>query len=97
MHGTEYSWLSSAFYFGFIVWAIPTNLMLQRFPIAKYLGLNIFLWGVLLMCQAACTSFASLVALRILGGAAEACADPGFILVTRYLAEEYLCCSRNRV
>lgn len=34
------------------------------------------------MIQAACNSFASLAVLRVLGGAAEACSDPGFMLIT---------------
>jgi len=50
--GTQYSWLSSIFYFGFLAWALPTNFLIQKFPIGKYLGANIFLWGVLLMAQA---------------------------------------------
>ena len=53
LKGTKYNWLSSIFYFGFLVWAFPTNYMMQKFPVAKYLGVNVFLWGVLLMCQAA--------------------------------------------
>lgn len=82
LHGTQYSWLSSVFYFGFLVWAIPTNLALQRFPVARYLGANIFAWGVLLMAQAAARNFLELAVLRALSGAAEACADPAFLLVT---------------
>ena len=35
LHGTQYSWLSSIFYFGFLAWAFPTNFMLQRFPIGR--------------------------------------------------------------
>ncbi|CAK7220011.1 hypothetical protein SBRCBS47491_004045 [Sporothrix bragantina] len=82
MHGTDYSWLSSLFYFGFLVWALPANLLLQRLPVGMYLGINIMLWGILLMAQAACNNFASLAALRVLGGAVEAVADPAFILIT---------------
>ena len=82
LHGTQYSWLSSLFYFGFLAWAIPTNLLMQRLPIGKYLGFNIFLWGVFLMIQAACNSFATLAVLRFLAGAAEACSDPSFMLIT---------------
>ncbi|KAI9045385.1 putative MFS allantoate transporter [Aspergillus affinis] len=48
----------------------------------KYLGVNIFMWGVFLMIQAACHNFATLAVLRALGGAAEACADPAFMLIT---------------
>ncbi|THD00420.1 hypothetical protein EYZ11_000147 [Aspergillus tanneri] len=48
----------------------------------KYLGANIFMWGVFLMIQAVCHNFATLAVLRALGGAAEACADPAFMLIT---------------
>lgn len=80
--GTEYNWLSSIFYFGFLVWALPTNFMLQRFPVGTYLGANICAWGALLMLQAASNNFATLAALRALSGAAEACSDPAFMLIT---------------
>ncbi|KAE9371729.1 MFS general substrate transporter [Stipitochalara longipes BDJ] len=80
--GTEYNWLSSIFYFGFLAWAFPTNFLLQRFPIGKYLGVNIFMWGFFLMLQACARNFAELAALRALSGAAEACADPAFMLIT---------------
>lgn len=37
LHGTQYNWLSSLFYFGFLAWAFPTNFMMQKFPIGKQL------------------------------------------------------------
>jgi MFS family permease len=80
--GNEYSWLSSIFYFGFLAWALPTNFLLQRFPIGKYLGANIFMWGFFLMLQACARNFTQLAVLRALGGAAEACADPAFMLIS---------------
>ncbi|OCF42569.1 hypothetical protein I317_03553 [Kwoniella heveanensis CBS 569] len=82
LHGSQYSWLSSIFYFGWLVWAIPTNLIMQRSPPAYYLSANIFMWGVLLMIQAVSKNFATIAALRVLSGAAEAIADPAFMLVT---------------
>ncbi|RDW90915.1 hypothetical protein BP5796_02080 [Coleophoma crateriformis] len=80
--GTQYSWLSSLFYFGWFVWAIPSNLIMQKCPPGWYLAFNIFMWGVLLMAQAASQKFVTLAALRILSGAFEAIADPAFMLVT---------------
>ncbi|GKZ58196.1 hypothetical protein AnigIFM49718_004011 [Aspergillus niger] len=80
--GEQYSWLSSVFYFGFLVWALPTNLLLQRFPVGKYLGVNIFLWGFFLMLQAVAKNFTQLAVLRVISGAAEACSDPAFMLIT---------------
>lgn len=74
--GTEYSWLSSIFYFGWLLWAIPSNLIMQRSPPSYYLAFNITMWGVLLMCQAASRNFATLAALRVISGAFEAIADP---------------------
>lgn len=37
LHGTQYSWLSSIFYFGWLGWAIPSNLIMQKCPPATYL------------------------------------------------------------
>ncbi|KAI1447121.1 MFS general substrate transporter [Annulohypoxylon stygium] len=90
LKGSEYSWLSSIFYFGWLFWSIPSNLIMQRCPPAWYLSFNIVMWGVLLMCQAAAGSFASLTVLRILSGAFEAIADPAFMLITSmyYTREE---------
>lgn len=82
LQGADYNWLSSMFYFGFLFWAFPTNFMMQRFPIGKYLGINIFMWGFFLILQAAAHNFAGLMVLRFLAGAAEACSDPSFMLIT---------------
>ncbi|KGB75365.2 hypothetical protein CNBG_1203 [Cryptococcus deuterogattii R265] len=88
--GSKYSWLSSIFYFGWLGWAIPSNLLLQRSPPAYYLAFNIFLWGAFLMCQAAAKNYATIAALRVISGAAEAIADPCFMLITSmyYTREE---------
>ncbi|KAK1231924.1 hypothetical protein PQX77_004943 [Marasmius sp. AFHP31] len=90
LSGTEYSWLSSIFYFGWLAWALPSNLLMQQSPTAKYLSINIFLWGVLLMAQAASRNFTELAVLRVLSGAFEAIADPAFMLITTmfYTREE---------
>ncbi|KAH7098978.1 MFS general substrate transporter [Auriculariales sp. MPI-PUGE-AT-0066] len=80
--GKEYSWLSSLFYFGWVAWAVPANLLMQKFPLNKYLSINIFLWGVLLMAQAASKNFMHMAVLRVLSGAFEAVADPAFVLIT---------------
>ena len=44
---------------------------------------SIFMWGFFLMLQAACNSFTTLGVLRALAGAAEACSDPSFMLITQ--------------
>lgn len=49
-----------------------------------HLGINfdVVYRGVFLMIQAACHNFTTLAVLRALGGAAEACSDPAFMLIT---------------
>ena len=61
---------------------VPTNFLMQHFPIGKYLGINIFAWGFFLMLQATAKNFTQLAVLRALSGAAEACSDPSFMLIT---------------
>lgn len=72
-----------------LAWAIPSNLIMQRLPPAWYLAFNIFMWGALLMCEAASKGFDALAALRVLSGAFEAIADPAFMLfISMYYRRE---------
>jgi len=41
--GTNYSTLSSIFYVGWLIWALPGNLLMAKFPLSKYLGINVSL------------------------------------------------------
>lgn len=38
---TEYSWLGAIFYLGYLAWEYPTNLLLQRFPVAKFMSFTV--------------------------------------------------------
>ncbi|KAL3476568.1 major facilitator superfamily domain-containing protein [Aspergillus californicus] len=80
--GKQYSWTASIFYLGFIFWSYPTAYLSVRLPIGKYLSCTVILWAAVLMCHAACTSFASLMTARFILGALEAAIAPGFSLVT---------------
>lgn len=39
--GTKYSTLSSIFYVGWLVWAFPGNILMLKFPLAKYIAANV--------------------------------------------------------
>lgn len=45
LHGTQYSWLTTAIYIAILIVEYPTNWLLARVPVAKYLGISIILWG----------------------------------------------------
>ncbi|RSH89200.1 hypothetical protein EHS25_002312 [Saitozyma podzolica] len=82
LSGTDYSNLGSIFYIGWLVWAIPGNLLLAKFPLSKYLAINIFLWGVFLMAQAGSRHYGDMMAFRFVSGMFEAVADPCFVSMT---------------
>jgi MFS family permease len=69
------------FYVGFLVAEFPTQYLAQRISrLGKYLGANVMLWGVVLACMAACTSYAGLMVCRVLLGIFEACVAPILVL-----------------
>ncbi|KAI5781287.1 allantoate permease [Geopyxis carbonaria] len=78
----QYSWLTTCIYLAVITVEYPTNWIIQRVPIAKYLGINIMLWGATLALHAACHNFAGLVTVRTLLGAFEACCQPIFVVLS---------------
>ncbi|KAJ2993297.1 hypothetical protein NUW58_g1880 [Xylaria curta] len=79
---SEYNWVASIFYFGYLVWEWPTNWLLQRLPLAKYSAFNVILWGSILALTAAVKNFGGALAVRFFLGAAEAAVSPGFVLFT---------------
>lgn len=85
MTGDDYSWVSSALYFGWLIGAYPSNLALQRFPIGKMIGTMLFVWGSICMLQAAVFNFSGFFAIRFSLGFVEACISPAWILLTSML------------
>ncbi|KAI5362649.1 putative major facilitator superfamily, MFS transporter superfamily [Septoria linicola] len=80
LNSTQYNWLSSIFYLGYLLAEWPQNWALQHFPVAKWLALNLVIWGAILLLHIPCNSFASLFVVRFLLGVAEACIVPAFLL-----------------
>ena len=72
LEGQDYSDLSMLFYIGFLVAEFPTQYLAQHISrLGMYLGTNIVIWGYVLGCHAACTSFAGLSIARTLLGVFE--------------------------
>jgi ACS family allantoate permease-like MFS transporter len=70
------------FYIGFVVSEFPTQYLAQHISrLSLYLGINIILWGIVLGCHAACTSYAGLAVCRTLLGVFESCVAPILVLV----------------
>ncbi|PSS23403.1 hypothetical protein M430DRAFT_48970 [Amorphotheca resinae ATCC 22711] len=82
LKGQDYSNISMLFYIGFLAAEFPTQYLAQHISrLGLYLGTNIILWGIVLCCHAACTSFAGLAICRTLLGVFESCVAPILVLV----------------
>ncbi|RSM20613.1 hypothetical protein CDV31_000591 [Fusarium ambrosium] len=82
LEGQQYSWVSSIFYFGYLIWEYPTTILIARLPTAKYLTVNTLFWGAVVALTAACRNFGGLMAVRFLLGVAEATITPAFMFLT---------------
>ncbi|KAJ5844525.1 uncharacterized protein N7525_002266 [Penicillium rubens] len=80
--GSQYSWSSSIFYFGYLFFSYPASLLMVKFPLGKYLTTVFIMWAVVLACHAATTNFAGLMVARFFLGCTEASLSPGFTLIT---------------
>lgn len=82
LRGQEYSDLSMLFYIGFLVAEFPTQYLAQKISrLGIYLGINVIIWGLILACHAACTTFAGLTVVRTLLGVFESCVAPILVLL----------------
>lgn len=82
LKGQDYSWLTTCTYLAVLIWEFPTNTIIQKVPVAKYLSFNIFCWGVVLACHALGKNFAILCTVRTLLGFFECCCQPVFIMMS---------------
>ena len=82
--GNNFSWMATAFFIGYALSELPQGVLIQRFPVSKVLGVNVFLWGVTVCCTAATQTFAGVTAVRTLLGMFEAVITPALIMITSH-------------
>ncbi|KAF5343547.1 hypothetical protein D9758_012943 [Tetrapyrgos nigripes] len=78
----QYNWLGTIFYLSYLVFEYPQNLALQRFPVGKWMSINILVWSIALCCHAACHDFAGLFIVRLILGMCEGSITAGFMIVS---------------
>ncbi|KAL6229160.1 major facilitator superfamily domain-containing protein [Aspergillus navahoensis] len=90
MTSSQFSWTSSAFYFGTLIWQYPSLMLLQRFHVGRYFASQVLGWGAISFLMAASSNFGGFFALRFLLGAFECVQMPAFVLITSmyYTREE---------
>ncbi|KAI8329994.1 major facilitator superfamily domain-containing protein [Chlamydoabsidia padenii] len=74
----EYQWSLSIFYFGYVIFDLPSNIVMRRWRPSIWLGVLI-LWGVTAVAMCGVTNFAGLATARVFLGIFEAGAFGGLI------------------
>ncbi|CAO0791187.1 unnamed protein product [Mucor circinelloides] len=76
---SELSTAISAFYITYILFEVPSNIILKRTSAVMWLSLIMLLWGTMTLVMAFSKNFHSLLACRLLLGAAESGYIPGIL------------------
>jgi len=73
--------IETVFNFGYLFWALPANLLIQKFPVAKLTGATIFIWSIILICHIWSKNYAGLLTLRFILGMFEAGISPSIMAI----------------
>lgn len=77
----EYSVALVVFFVSYVVFEVPSNLVLSRTRPSRFLPIIMFLWGGITCCMAVIHNYHQLVALRFVVGIFEAGFAPGILLI----------------
>src|SRR4051794_22396361 len=80
LSGTAFGLASGIFFLGFVLFQVPSNLMLHRVGARRWLATIMVAWGIVACATAFVWNAESLVAARVLLGVAEAGFFPGVVL-----------------
>lgn len=75
-----FGFLSGIFFIGYLLFEVPSNLILQRIGARVWIARIMISWGIVVIVTAAATDILQLAALRFILGVAEAGFFPGVIL-----------------
>ncbi|ORX90002.1 MFS general substrate transporter [Basidiobolus meristosporus CBS 931.73] len=78
MSHLEYQWALSIFFFGYVIFELPSNIVLRRWRASKWIAILMFCWGVVAVSMVGIQSFAGLAICRFLLGAFEAGLFPAY-------------------
>ncbi|KAA8645672.1 putative MFS transporter [Aspergillus tanneri] len=82
LKGNNFSNAASAFFIAYLIAEVPNVYMLQKVPPAKWLGINVALWGVAAAASAGAKDYPTLLTSRIFLGIFEATVGPSLMLLS---------------
>lgn len=75
----QYNLIVSIFFIGYILFEIPSNILMKMASPSKWIARICISWGIVAACMAACSNFGGLLACRFLLGVMEAGLSPGIV------------------
>jgi len=81
MTSGQYSLSLVVFFISYVIFEIPSNLILSRTRPSIFLPVIMILWGTATCCMAAVSNYKHLIALRFIVGILEAGFAPGILLI----------------
>ncbi len=84
MSDDAFNWGYGIFYFGYLTFEVPANLLLRRIGARRWIARIMISWGLVSCATMTVTGATSFYAVRILLGVAEAGFFPGIILYLTY-------------
>ncbi|KAF9065634.1 major facilitator superfamily domain-containing protein [Rhodocollybia butyracea] len=80
--GNEFSNTATWFFIAYLIAEVPNVYFLQKVPAAKWLGGNVFLWGLVAAASSGARNYHGLLAARIFLGIFEATVGPSLMLLS---------------
>ena len=89
MSATEFGFASGIFFWGYFVFEVPSNIIMEKVGARLWIARIMISWGILAAATAFATGVYSFAAIRFLLGLAEAGFFPGVILYFTYWFPHY--------
>lgn len=77
MTDDQYNWCLTAFFFTYVVFEIPSNILIKRFRPSRWLPFIMVCWGIVATLMGIVRSYTGLLIARVFLGVSEAGLFPG--------------------
>ncbi|KAH9227093.1 hypothetical protein K456DRAFT_1730379 [Colletotrichum gloeosporioides 23] len=84
LEGTDYSWLGSIFYIGYMFGSMMWSKIVHRWPqhVGKFVSGAVCIWSIIVLLTPLCFKFAGIMTVRFFLGLMESIIGPVFVIIT---------------
>lgn len=81
LKGNDYGDIAAIFNVGYLIGSIPGNWLIQKFPVAKFTGVSLIIWAIILICHLGAKNYSGMMAIRFFLGVMEASISPSNMMM----------------